>query len=70
MADENDFKVHDAPLLAGQTVKNRLLALQRIDEADAQAKIYNKHTARERLELLKVLLEIHRANMRIAGTKS
>lgn len=68
MAEDN-FEVSDLPLLVARAVRDRLRVLQQIDEADAQTRVINKHTARERLELLHLGIQAYLAVLGISGRK-
>jgi len=66
---ENDFEVPDLLLLVARSIRDRLRVLQQIDEADVQTRVINKHTARERLELLHLGIQVYLAVLGISGSK-
>lgn len=65
----NPFGVGDIPLLVARSIRDRLRVLQEIDEADVPMKTVNKHTARERLELIHLGIQLYLAVLGISGSK-
>jgi hypothetical protein len=57
----NTFDVRDLLLLVARSIRDRIRVLEQIDEADRQTGVVNKHTVRERLELLHLGVEVYLA---------
>lgn len=67
---ENAFNVSDLLPLVARTIRDRLRVLEQIDQTDAQTKIVNKHTTRERLELLHLGIQVYLTMLGISGSKA